>query len=105
MHSEYDYDDLRSAGGSYVSFSCHSAVVVVELLFMGWTVKKASRVALENSLAVNQWLVSLDESLLKISSVDSSLTESLCKILIPGESLLLDVDNMNIRDDTINHGS
>lgn len=35
MHSEYDYDDLSSAGGSYVSFFCHSAVVVVGLLFMG----------------------------------------------------------------------
>lgn len=49
--------------------------------------------------------VSLDESLLKISLVDSSLTESLCKTLISGESLLLDMDNMKIRDDTINHGS
>jgi len=35
MYSEYDCDDLRSAGGSYVSFSCHSTVVVVRLLFMG----------------------------------------------------------------------
>ena len=35
----------------------------------------------------------------------SSLTEALCKTLIPGESLLLDMDNMKIRDDTINRGS
>ena len=35
MHSESDCDDLRSAGGSYVSFSCHSAVLVVGLLLNG----------------------------------------------------------------------